>query len=146
MSAVLQTPAERLTRSRAQLRQALTDMAPAAAAGGAASRSTAHWLDELRALPGVSLVAEVVGAWWARHPLRVAGTLAAVAATAALRPIAQRHPWGVLGGAFAVGALLALARPWRWSKAAVWSGLLPQLLLAGVRATPAARPDRTPPP
>jgi hypothetical protein len=146
MSAVLQTPSARLAQSREQLRLSLNPSAAPPAAAGASGASKAHWFDELRALPGVSLVTGVVGQWWARHPLRVAGTLAAVAATAAIRPIAQRHPWAVLGGAFAVGALVAVARPWRWSKAALWTGLLPQLLLATVKAVPAPRPDRPLPP
>lgn len=131
MSAVLQSPSQRLAHSREQLRLSLHQ--PPAAESPAGSSSTLNWLDELRANPGVSILVGVVSHWWSRHPLRVAATVAVGAATAAVKPIAQRHPWGLLAGAFVVGGLLAWSRPWRWTKPALLAGLLPQLLLAGFR-------------
>lgn len=45
------------------------------------------------------------------------------AAQLALDAAAHRHPWGLMGAAVAAGAVLTLARPWRWL-------LRPGLLLA----------------
>lgn len=137
MNAVLPTPSERLAHSRAQLLQALRDGAP----GAPGRPATDHGRDGWRAHPGIAFVAGVIGPWWSRHPLRVSATLAAQAATVAVRPLAQRHPLGVLAGAFVFGAVLAWTRPWRWPKAALLTGVLPQLLLAAFRANPAPRPD-----
>jgi hypothetical protein len=36
------------------------------------------------------------------------------AAQLALGAAAHRHPWGLMGTAVATGAVLTLARPWRW--------------------------------
>lgn len=41
----------------------------------------------------------------------------------ALRPVAQRHPLALVGGAAAAGALLVWARPWRAAGALDWSRL-----------------------
>ncbi|HET9977228.1 MAG TPA: hypothetical protein VFQ20_07325 [Burkholderiaceae bacterium] len=143
MSDLPQTPSARLAQSRAALRASLQDAAPAGSAEGGNPRPP--WLDAMRANPGVSLVAGMLGQWWSRHPLRFAATLAASATKAAVQPFAERHPWRLLAGACVVGGLLAWSRPWRWPRAALWTGLLPQLLMATVRAAP-TRPEHPPEP
>lgn len=60
------------------------------------------------------LASDALGAWWARSPLRLVGQMGAQAADKLARPIAQRHPWQMVGGALLSGAVLAWARPWRW--------------------------------
>lgn len=116
VAAALQTPAERLARSREQLRLALQGTEAAQAGNVHPSAATGMtWLDNLQAIPGAGLVVEVVGHWWARHPLRVAAVLAATTATAVVKPIAQRHPLGLVSGAFVLGGLFAMSRPWRWA-------------------------------
>ena len=135
MSAVLQTPTARLARSREQLRQALSGSSTAATDGKdrQAGSTATTWLDTLQAIPGASVVVEAVGNWWAKHPLRVTVIVAATAATAVVKPIAQRHPLGLVSGAFVLGGLFALSRPWRWRWAvqpALFAGLAQHLLLA----------------
>lgn len=142
--------ADRLAQSRAQLRAALRDARPADAVNG--SSASTGWFDEVRANPGINLAAGVIEHWWSRHPLRASASLAARATRATVEPIAERHPLGLLAGAFVVGGLVAWSRPWRWSKTPVWSGLLPQLLLATLKAAPPRRerppaaPAGAPPP
>lgn len=146
MSSVLQTPSQRLARSREQLRLAL-QAAPARVAGieGPGAASTAPtWLDALKSNPGTRIVFDGVSHWWARHPLRLAAIVATSAASAAIQPIAQRHPLGLVAGAAVLGGLIVWCRPWRWSRPALLAGLLPQLLLAAVRAAP-PQPDPAPP-
>ena len=94
--ALLQTPSARLSRSREQLRLALQGTAAAVGANTRRARSSGTtWLDNLQAIPGASVVVEAVGSWWAKHPLRVTAIVAATAATAVVKPIAQRHPLGL---------------------------------------------------
>jgi hypothetical protein len=146
MSAVLQTPSERLARSREQLRLSL-QAAPALVAdidGTGAASTAPTWLDALKSNPGTRVVIDVVSHWWAKHPLRLAAIVATTAATAAIKPIAQRHPLGLVAGAAVLGILIAWCRPWRWSRPALLAGLLPQLLLAAVRAAP-PQSDPAPP-
>ena len=51
-------------------------------------------------------------------------------ATVVLQPVAQRHPYGLVAGAAAVGAALVLVRPWRWfsPSALLAAGVLPRLI------------------
>ncbi len=143
VSATLPSPYARLAQSREQLRIALQGPTAAAAPGGGqrAASKTPAWLDALQSSPGVRIVIDAASQWWARHPLRAAATVATVAATAAVHPIAQRHPFGLVAGAAMFGGLVVWCRPWRWSKPALLAGVLPQLLLAAVRAVP-LRHDR----
>ena len=136
---MLLSPTDRLARSRERLRQALDGtLATPAAANDPGGRATApSWLDTLKALPGAAVVAEAIGSWWARHPWRVAAIVAASTASAVVKPLAQRHPLGLMVGAVLVGGLIAWSRPWRWAvKPALFAGLLPQLLLAALRPPP----------
>ena len=141
--AVLQTPSARLSRSREQLRLALQGTAAAVGANTRqAGSSGTTWLDDMQAIPGASVVVEAVGTWWAKHPLRVTAIVAATTAAAVVKPIAQRHPLGLVSGAFVLGGLFALSRPWRWRWAvqpALFAGLAQHLLLA------ASRPSRPAP-
>lgn len=78
------------------------------------------------------------------------------AARALLSTAAHRHPWGLVAGAAATGAALAVLRPWRWLRpsllvavaAPLASDLAGQWLRQALRpapsradAAPAADPD-----
>jgi hypothetical protein len=123
-------PTQRLALTRARLALALRAQArPAdtgAAPGGAAASSLR---DSLQAIPGGAIVLDILKTWWAQHPLRVTTAVLADAAQALLRPMARRHPLGLVAVAFVVGGLLVWKRPWRWIVTpALVAGLLPQLL------------------
>jgi hypothetical protein len=112
------TPAERLILTRERLRLALAG--PAAGAAPAA----------LSELPGVGLLLQAVRQWWSAQPLSVAAPLAAQLATSALQPVAQRHPYALVGAACGAGALVVWSKPWHWRPvSALVAGLVPQLLL-----------------
>ena len=49
----------------------------------------------------------------AESPGQVIAQSAMVTARTVLQPTADAHPWALVGGAAAVGALVVLARPWR---------------------------------
>ncbi|WP_310462201.1 hypothetical protein [Sphaerotilus sp.] len=94
---------DRLGQSRRQLQRALRLDARAPAAVSASADLAAD------------LAADAVRGWWIRHPLRTGGAVAVDVANAVLRPVAQRHPLGLVAGAVLVGGLLAWSRPWRWA-------------------------------
>lgn len=96
----------RLDASRRHLQRALRT-APHAPTGASIDTGTTG--------AGTDLVAEALRGWWTRHPLRVGGDAAIEVANAVLRPVAQRHPLGLVAGAVLVGGLLAWSRPWRWA-------------------------------
>ncbi len=130
MSPPLPTPAERLVLSRERLRLALREVS----APGASSQKTSSvpsvwsWLNNLNTRPGANAPVEAVRQWWSVHPWRVVGELAFEAARAALRPLAQRHPFGLVLGAFALGAVLTWTRPWRpLLTPTLWVRLLPKI-------------------
>jgi len=139
MSAALLTPSERLTLSRERLRLALRDIS--APVGGASSaRASAvglAWLDSLKSIPAASIVIEAVRSWWAQHPWRVSSLLISEVAKTVVRPMAQRHPLGLVVGALLLGGVLAWARPWRLIlTSSLFAGLLPQLLSKAVAQLP----------
>jgi hypothetical protein len=120
---------QRLRLSRERLRVALQGdeeaprvRAPAAAPGAPAEPGSAG----TAARDGLALAA--LQLWWRRHPLHAAGDAADAVATAALRPVALRHPVGLVLAAALVGGLVAVTRPWRWlpmkSLLAAWLPLL----------------------
>ena len=87
----------------------------------------------LAAKPVVGLVLGLARLWWARQPAPVLLALAGDTANLALRPMARRHPFGLVLGAAGAGAALAALRPWRWvNRSAVTRAvvltLLPQVL------------------
>lgn len=132
------SPTERLAVSREHLRLALQAQGGPGAPGAGDARSSTDraglaGLAGLQSLPAVGVVIEALGLWWDRHPLRATGRLAAEAAKVVIAPLAQRHPLWLVGGAFALGGLVAWTRPWRWGlKSALFAGLLPQLLVTSL--------------
>jgi len=86
---------------------------------------------------GVELGVEGLSAWWAHSPLRTAAQVAAESADGWARPMAQRHPLRLVGGALLAGGLVSALRPWRWlPQRAIWAALGPPLLaraLAGLK-------------
>ena len=122
---------ERLVLSRERLRQALHACgSPSPTSHYRQAESCASdWLGSLKSSPGAGLLLGVFRAWWAKQPLRVAVLLAADAGDVLLRPVAQQHPYRLMLGAAGAGALLVLARPWRWiSTPALLAGLVPKLM------------------
>ncbi len=98
------------------------------AAGQPADGSASALLANLKSIPGTGLLIEAVAQWWAQHPLRLATMVAADAAGAVVRPMAQRNPLGLVLGALLVGGALAWSRPWRWLLTpALLAGLVPQV-------------------
>lgn len=84
-------------------------------------------------------------AWWAKPQWTTALKLADHAAGALLQPTAQRHPYGVVLGAAAIGAAVVLVRPWRWiSTPLLLAGVLPTLLAEALRDTPAQSHEVSP--
>ena len=148
MSAVLPSATERVALSREHLRQALHDeAAPRRPATDplTGAPTAMPWLERLKSIPGAGIAIEAIGLWWSRHPARLALSVAGHTAETVVRPIAQRHPLALVATAFAVGAVLAWSRPWRWAlKPALFAGLLPQLLVSALKQAP--RSDRPQPP
>jgi hypothetical protein len=152
-------PGQRLSQSRDQLRRALLhadgDHAAAGSSGphkGAGLNghgpSSAHasgdpndsvWTQALQASPALSIVVTAVQTWWSHHPMRASGMVAAEAAGALAKPLAQRHPVALVAGAFGVGALLMWSRPWTWLiKPAVFATLVPPLASSAMARMPIA--------
>lgn len=135
-------PSNRLALSRERLRTAL-QRSPAAPEQGhtpaqahgqpgptaqGAETPAAAWLHSLQAEPGLRLLIEAASSWWAKHPLRMASMLAADAVKSVAQPLAQRHPLGLVAGAFLLGAALVWSRPWRWVfKPVLLAGLVPHV-------------------
>ena len=128
----------RLALTREELRQALTPRRrgaepPPEGLGGVA----ADVAERVKALPGVDLVLGVIESWWARHPLRTVGLVAAEASRSYVTPIAQRRPLALVLGAMAGGALLVLLKPWRWlPRRVLFMGLVPALAVRLARELP----------
>ena len=121
----------RLALSRERLHQAMRNRSPApdTSATQHGGESLLARLNSLRAIPGASIIIDSVTDWWAQHPLRVAGTVAADAARTVVQPLAQRNPVGMVVGALLLGGMLGWSRPWRWViTPALAAGLLPQIL------------------
>jgi hypothetical protein len=140
------TPRERLALTRAQLHSALLRARspappPASAGWREAAPAAAALLDQLKTLPGMAMVLEALGHWWAQHPLRSVSLLTSGALKAALQPLAQRNPYLLAGTALVLGALLAWSRPWRLARN---SGLLGGLLNGLGSALVAAAMARVP--
>ncbi len=146
MSAV-PSACERLAQSRERLRFALGHADSGSAAGSAAGEAgTPHWLAGASATPEVSLLVDLVQSWWRKQPLHVVLTLAVQAATAALQPTAQRHPYRLVLGAAVLGGVLALVRPWRWiSSTAVLATFLPRIVSEVSKHLPTQPPTVTKP-
>jgi hypothetical protein len=129
---------ERLALSREHLRTAMLPVPKAARGRGRGPTAlAANLLDKAQAMPGVSFFTDTVRAWWEKHPLHTASVVAAEASRKFAAPLAQRNPMGLILGAVAVGAVLALVRPWRWMlRPALFAGLVPALVSRAVKELP----------
>jgi hypothetical protein len=132
---------ERLALSRERLREAMMPSAKTKTPGhglGAGIGSMASRLaDRVRATPGAGVVLDGVQAWWAQHPLHGVGRVAAEASRKLAAPVAERNPLLLVFGAVAIGALLALFRPWRLLlRPALFAGLLPAVAATAMREVP----------
>ena len=123
------TAGERLARSRERMSFWLADDDGSARSRANGSIEPGHVHHEPLSVGGI--VGEVVGEWWADHPLHTSATLAIAASRSAIVPLVRRHPAAVLGSAAVVGAALVWARPWRW--------LLRPALILGIASQLAAR-------
>lgn len=95
---------ERLAASRERLRQAMQMASTGSGDGGGTGADSVLG----------SLAGDVLATWWSKQPLHTAWLMAADAANALARPVAQRHPYALVLGAAGLGGLLVLVRPWRW--------------------------------
>lgn len=116
MSSIQPDGCERLAQSRERLRQALAQVAPRAPAElhGTPGSPALPWLSHLKTTTETRFLVDLMQAWWQKQPLGPAMTLVVPAVSAMLQPTAQRHPYRLVAGAAAVGAVLVLVRPWRW--------------------------------
>lgn len=130
MNAMSPPVTDRIAISRERLREAMraNTAAKEPVAGQPKASSTAVWLEFLKSFQGSRVLLDALRLWWAQHPLRGAATLAKSAVDAAVVPLAQRRPWSLVFGAFAVGVLVVWSRPWRWPLVpALVAGLVPQI-------------------
>jgi hypothetical protein len=121
---------ERLRQSRQLMRAQMLELkASATQAQATESRRHGALLAALTALPVVGPLIDNAITWWAEHPLRAVAALFSRPNNLAAEPLTQRHPWALLLGAAAAGALLMWARPWRFAllRRAIYAGLLPQM-------------------
>jgi hypothetical protein len=134
------TANERLVQSREQLRHALYQFNSPTDKQG--RESPEIFISDLIAMfkrsPGTDVLLDLLQNWWITQPLRAVLPLVSDTATAVLQPVAQRHPYALVTGAAAVGALLVLARPWRWGcTSARLAEMLPKLMsIAASMTTP----------
>jgi hypothetical protein len=89
--------------------------------------------DALSDLPAAAIAVRWLRRWWAGHPWRTTFEFARDAGKELAGPVARKHPWWLLIGAFVGGMLLTRARPWRWiSGGALLAGLLPRFDLGSI--------------
>lgn len=122
---------ERLEKSRRLMRKQMVELNAASAQAKSPGRGTpSNWWVALSAIPVLGPLISDAARWWADHPLRAVADLFARPSATTAEPLTQRHPWAMLIGAAAVGALLMWTRPWRFAllRRAVYSGLLPQVM------------------
>ena len=104
-----QSALQRLATSRAHLGTAMGRQAPTSASGQPQWPSSGP-LASLASQGILSALAER----WRQSNWHLSLQVADQAADSLLRPVAQRHPVGLVLAAGAAGGLLALVRPWRW--------------------------------
>jgi len=140
-----QSACEQLAQSRERLRLALRQVtSPSNTSPDLHSGSSnTDWLSSLNALPGTKVLLEALHSWWDRQPMQVALKLASDAALVVLQPMAHRHPYRLVIISAAVGAAVALIRPWRWlSATALLAGFIPKLLSESLKHIPAPQAAR----
>lgn len=121
MSLPLQTPGERLARSRERLRVEFQRRQRRAAP---AAQGT-EILELLKtAMPNAGFAIDAIGLWLAQSP----GVNAGGPWLDKLRPLVQRYPVAMAMGALGVGMLLARLRLWRYLP---WPSLFASLLASG---------------
>ena len=128
------TAAERLARSREQMRDSMNAIAPPrqrlSATGEPATGGPMldPLFDRVLGLPGVNIVIDTLESWWKHHPWRAVGLVAADAGREVVAPIAKRHPVYLMLGAALFGAVLLRWGPWRWvAKRTLLAGFVPRL-------------------
>ncbi len=132
------SPAERLAASREALRAALMHRHTRAArrkqAKAHADEDTPSpkFSERVRDLfdqvPLSGVATRWLTRWWQRNPWRPTIEFALESADEVTRPMAEKNPWLLLGGAFAVGALVSRPKLWRMlSSGALMAGLVPRL-------------------
>jgi hypothetical protein len=117
MTTALLPPIERLALSRERLRRAMTRRdAPKEQSSATGNKALGlGLLDALKlAVPSAGLIIDAVAQWLDGHPLKASSNFVEGVANEVLRPLAKRHPFALVAGAVAVGALLVWSRPWRW--------------------------------
>ncbi len=116
------------------------DTGPGPSTGTGAGSSASK--DRLHAHPLAELALDAASRWWRRQPAREPAHLIALSLRAVAAPLVQRHPFWVLGGAASAGALLVLARPWRWRpRATLVVGVATQLALQWFARHPPQPPN-----
>ena len=121
----------RLERSRQTIRQSVqhNQAERQAAQQARASGSPAAWFSLVKSLPGVDLLLAAAQQWWTQHPLHRAASALNAATRSSVQPVAQRHPFVLLGAAVLAGAVLARFAPVRrLFTPALLAGMLPPLL------------------
>lgn len=131
------SPKERLAASRESIRAALVKASAPPDPHAAHAPQEPGWLgtlgDALSDLPAAAIAVRWLRRWWAGHPWRTTFEFARDAGQELAGPLAKKHPWWLLAGAFVGGMLLTRARPWRWiSGGALLAGLLPRFDLGSI--------------
>ncbi len=130
---------DRLAETRGQLRLAIrAELGPVKPIVGSPATG---WFGKLwghmKSSPAVRPLAQGVDEWAARSPLPVAARIAVNALDATLRPMAQRHPWRLVVGAFVLGGAFAWSRPGRRVVSpTLVAAVLPQLLATMTGSVP----------
>ncbi len=121
----------RLERSRQTIRQ---DVQNTVAERNAEQRARASgapgaWLSSLKSLPGADLLMTAAQQWWTHHPMHSAVSALNLATRSSVQPVANRHPFVLVGAAVLVGAVLMRFLPIRrLFTPALLAGVLPPML------------------
>jgi hypothetical protein len=107
-----------LAASRARLRERMVPAPEAPDSGTTLPRRVRalwrYWRRRLAETPAASLAMAGVHEMWLHHPWRPLVLRAHRELDANIMPAVRRHPWLAFGGALALGAGVAITRPWRW--------------------------------